>query len=234
MSPHVIGAIVVGASVLVGLLVLSARRTRRREAERVEALRAWAAQREWAFRTEDAALVTRFRRQPFARGSRRRAHNVVSGRAHGRSFTAFEYLYDTTSTNGEGQSTTDTHRFAVLAVHLGVPVPELAVGRSTTLQRLWGKLFGSDIALGDAEFDRDFAVRSESPELARDVLQPMVRDTLRRHPDIAWRFEGDSMLVVRRGRHTPTDIQERLDYASAVLAGVPPYVWQRLAGEPPR
>lgn len=216
--------------VLVGLAIAHRSRTARR---RLETIAGYAGHREWRFSPSGAGLERRFAGDPFGRGTRRTASNVVEGRYEGRAFLAFDYRYTTSS--GDSSS---THPFSVVTMHLGAlaqPVPMLQVAPQGSLGRFFRSLFGGDLPLGDADFDARFHVRTTSQELARDVLHPDLRALLTAYQDRAWRLEGDSLLMFRAGEHAPAEIDAVLASMKAILDRVPPHVWARLGGgEKPR
>lgn len=216
---------------LVVLLVVVAQRTAERRRQRIAAIAGWARQREWEYRPEDPSLVTRFEGPPFGTGRRRTASNVVLGRHEGRPFTAFDYSYTTTSTDSDGHSSTTVHRYGVVAMHLGVTAPPLAVGPSSTMKRFWDKFTRSDIPVGDPVFDHEFLVRCAAPEFARDVLTPEILALQWHYRGLAWRFTGDSMLVVRPGNQEPPEVEAKLAFMDALLDRIPPHVWDRLRGQ---
>ncbi|MEO9323737.1 hypothetical protein ABFT23_09620 [Nocardioides sp. C4-1] len=188
---------VAGFALVAASMVHHARVVRRRR----ELMSGYAGHREWRFSPSGAGLERRLTGDPFGKGSRRTASNVVEGRYEGRTFLAFDYRYTTSS-----DDSTSTHPFSVVAMHLGAlaqPVPMLQVAPQGTLGRFFRSLFGGDLALGDAAFDARFHVRTTSPELARDVLHPDLRAMLTAYRDRAWRLEGDSLLMVRGGQHSP-------------------------------
>lgn len=224
--------VLLGLLLLVGvplLIVYGLRQAR----ERREGLAAWAHQREWEYRLEDPALVDRFRGAPFGRGRSRRAVNVVLGTHAGRAFTSFDYRFTTSTGSGEDRRT-QSHAYTVLALHLGVVAPELAIGPTTTLRRWVDGLTGRDIAIGDPAFDAFFTVHSPSPEFARDVLLSDVRQVMAAHPQLAWRITGDSILVVRSGGTSIPELELQLQAIGDLLDRIPQRVWDRLRGEMPR
>ncbi|TNM39584.1 hypothetical protein FHP29_11930 [Nocardioides albidus] len=232
MSALPLFMIVIFAIVLGGILVLfpiAIVTSYRKAAERREGLARFAHQREWEFRADDRALVDRFTGAPFGRGSGRYATNVIIGDHDGRPFTAFDYQY--ASTRGESNN---QHFYSVVALNLGVQAPDLSVGPTTLLSGWVDGLTGRDIEIGDPAFDAHFTVHSPAPEFAADVLLSDVREVMRHHPGEAWRITGDSLLVIRSGRHVPADIDARLHMMDALLDRVPDRVWDRLRGEQPR
>jgi hypothetical protein len=188
----------------------------------------YAVQREWRFNPSGTGLERRFPGDPFGHGHSRSATNVVEGWYEGRAFLAFDYRY----TTGSGDDSS-TYRFSVMTMHLGElthPVPQLQVAEYRGLGKFFSNLFGSDLVLGDPVFDDRFHVRTDSPELAHDVLTPDLRAMLSAYQDRAWRLQGDSLVMFRRGQHTPAEIDAVLASMKAILDRVPPEVWDRLRG----
>lgn len=215
-----VGAVTIGLVVVVPVLIVQANR---RAAERRAGLAAYAQAREWEYRPQDPALVSRFGGAPFGRGHDRQAVNVLLGRYDGRAFTAFDYHHVT----GSGDDRR-SHTCSVIALNLGVAAPDLAVGPTSTLRRWVDALTGKDIPIGDPPFDEFFTVHSSSPEFARDVLLSDVRDVMRHHPTLAWRITGDSLLVIRPAGHGPGDVDATLTVMGALLDRIPAHVWTRL------
>lgn len=216
---------VVGVLPVVGIIALVVHHHRAVK-QRAHAMAAYAAHREWTYRSSDPSLVHRFAGEPFGRGRNRQATNVFLGHHDGRAFTAFDYRHTTSSGNSSS-----THHHSVLALHLGVTAPPLEVGPFGPLRKLWDKVVNSDVAVGDPTFDQAFLVKTTSPDFARDVLHPHLRQILWHHQHLTWRFEGDSMLVFRPGQHGVHEIEAKLHFMDAVLDAIPPYVWDRLRGE---
>lgn len=213
----------------IALVIVVVAAARRRTAARQQSMAGYAAHREWEYRPADPALVGRFAQAPFGRGSGRTASNVILGTHDGRPFTAFDYRY--TTSNGDSNT---THTYSVLALHLGLHAPAVAVGPANAMSRLWDKLAKSDVSVGDPAFDHAFVVKSPLPEFARDVLHPGIIEVLWHHPTLTWRFEADSMIVFRSGEHSPPEIEATLHFMDAVLDRIPEHVWGRLRGETPR
>jgi hypothetical protein len=73
-------------------------------------------------------------------------------------------------------------------------------------------------------------VRASDPRFAADVLHPQMMRMLLQWPALGWRFEGDSMLVVRSGHHAPHEVDATLAVMDAILDQVPAQVWRTLRG----
>jgi len=218
---------------IVTLAVLGVVHAQKRAAERRQGIAGFAQHKEWEFRPSDPGLVDRFHGAPFGRGHGRSATNVLLGRHDGRPFVAFDYHYTTSSGSGS-DSSSHHHVCSVVALNLGVPTPGLSVAPTGAFGRLVNAVTGRDVPIGDPAFDHAFTVTSPAPEFARDVLHPGILEVVRFHPDLAWRFDHDSLVVLRAGEHSTPEVEAKLHFMDAILDRLPPHVLDRLGGEPPR
>jgi len=219
-----------GFIALVAFLIV---RAAQKAQERREGMAAYAAHREWEYAATDPSLAGRFGGAPFSAGFARTANNVMRGRHDGRAFVAFDYSYRDTTGVGQDRRT-HTYQFSVVALHLGVRTPGLSVAPTGIFGKLINAVTGRDIPIGIPAFDEAFTVTTPAPEFARDVLHPGILEVQQHHPDLAWRLDGDNMLVIRSGHHTPQEIEGKLHFMDAVLDRIPAHVWDRLGGEQPR
>jgi len=211
------------AVVVVVLSYLAAKKRR-------EEMQAFAASRGWRYEQEQPLLVDRFSGPPFGLGFGRRAYNVLYGSHDGRDLVSFDYEYKTQTSNGK-QTTTHVHRFSVLGLSMGIAMPPLTVDPENFLDRFVGRLTGSDIDLESEEFNRAFTVSCPDRKFASDVLHPQMMEFLLQHPQLGWRFERDSMLVIATGARTPGEIDATLAVMDGITDRVPEFVWLRLKGQ---
>lgn len=207
------------------LAVLGARAA----AKRRQAVAAYAAGRGWTYVEEQPDLVDRFPGHPFGRGFGRRAGNVVHGTWDGRVFVSFDYVYKTRQSNGKTSSTV-THPYSVLAVGLGVQVPELEVAPEGLFASIADAVSGSAINLESEAFNQAFTVRSDDRKFASDVLHPQMMEYLLARPGLAFRTTGDSLLVVESGHRPVAEVDGVLTWVDGVLDRVPEFVWVSLRG----
>ncbi len=202
---------------------------------RREAMAAFAASRGWTYSESDPTLVDRFEGEPFGVGEDREATNVLRGTAHGRPMVAFDYSYVTTSTttDSEGRSRTErhTHPFSVVVVNTGAVMPALSVTPEGMISRFFGRLTNSDIELESEDFNRAFRVTCPNRRFASDVLHPRMMELLLQWPELAWRFDADSLLAVRAGSHDEQEIDAKLAALDAILDNVPEFVWREVRGQ---
>lgn len=198
--------------------------------KRREAMTAYAESRGWTYVPDDPGLAHRFAGAPFGVGHGRRAHNVLLGNYDGRPMVAFDYLYKTTSGTGKDRRT-QTHHYSVVSVNLGASVPGLQVNPQGLLSGFVGRITNTDIELESEDFNRAFVVTCDDRKFASDVLHPRMMELVQQWPDMGWRFDRDSLLAVRSGKHEPADIDEKLRRLDAILDAVPEFVWREVRGQ---
>lgn len=198
--------------------------------KRRRAFAAYAASRGWTYVAEDPSLVHRFEGAPFGRGFGRRATNVLLGQHDGRAMVAFDYEYSQRTGSGKNRRTS-TYHFSVVATHLGVTVPELSVTPESVVARFFGRVFDSDVQLDSEQFNRAFTIGAEDRKFAYDVLHPQMMEMLLTRPDLAWRTEADSLVMVSSGTHSPALVEDRLAAMDAIADQVPEFVWRQLRGQ---
>lgn len=217
LLPWLFGAVVV--AVLAGGFVLERRRRER--------LLLFATRRGWRYAGEDPTLAHLFDGTPFGRGDRRRARNVLTGTESGRPFTAFDYTYQTHSTDSKGHRTTQTHRFGVCAVPLPAPVGMVEVAPEGVLSRAAGAVgLVQDIDLESEAFNRRFSVRAADRKLASDVLTPRTMQYLESVRPAAWRLQGSHIVSWHPGRLDPAEVVRTCAVLCRVVDGIPAFVWK--------
>ncbi len=93
-------------------------------------------------------------------GDNRYALNTLSGNYQGRDIMAFDYHYETHSTDSKGHRETHHHYFSCFILHLPRSFPELVIGREGFFSKI-AQAFGyDDIDFESHEFSRKFCVRS--------------------------------------------------------------------------
>ncbi len=223
-----VGNVLVGLAVLLGIAVLVVYLGFRKARDRRQRLAAYAAAKGWRYEREQPLLIDRFSGPPFGIGESRRAYNAVYGTHGGRALVSFDYEYETRTVD---QKQTQTHVFTVLALDMGVLMPPLRVDPEGFLDRVVGGIFGGDIDLESEEFNSAFSVSCPDRRFASDVLHPRMMEHLLRYPQLGWRFEQDSILVVAAGSRDPAQLEATLEVMDGITALVPEFVWLKLRGQ---
>lgn len=210
-------------AVLVGGFVL--------ERKRRERMMQFALMRGWAYADEDPSLVDRWTGEPFGRGDNRRARNVMTGTESGRPFTAFDYSYDTHSTDSKGHRKTTTHRWSVCAVPMPGWLGTVQVVPESALDRVAGAVgLMTDIELESEDFNRRFRVSAGDPKLASDILTPRTMQYLLSVPAEGWCTCGSDLVGFAQGRLDPAEVVRTCSVLGRVQDGIPSFVWKDAGG----
>lgn len=213
----VVGAVVVGGAYYLGWYLDKKRR---------EAIAAFAAARGWTYTDEDDRFAFELEGDPFGKGDNRSARNVIAGDFRSRPACAFDYKYNTYSTDGKGRRHKHTHRFHVMELRLPAGLPTLQVTREHLFHKI-GQAFGfTDIELESEDFNRQFRVVGEDRKLAYDILHPRTMEVLLAGGDWVWRIERDRIVTWESGRLDLGTVDAALDLLTRIVEQVPSFVWE--------
>ncbi|MGC4937273.1 hypothetical protein [Kribbella sp. DT2] len=203
--------------------------------KRREEFAAFAAQQGLSYVPENNALAGQWGGEPFQHGDHRRAKNVLTGAFQGRQIVAFDYSYQTHSTDSKGRRQTQTHKYGVVVMQLPGPLPHLQV----THEGIFGGAVANALGFRDLQFESDqfnraFRVKADDERFGHAVVHPRMMELLLARGEIGWRIEGNSLIGWDGGAHTPVEVTNRLHLLQQVVDQVPPYVWRDYAGVDPR
>jgi hypothetical protein len=200
--------------------------------KRRERLMQFALKRGWQYTGEVPALCDRWPGTPFGKGDRPRARNVLSGTESGRPFTAFDYTYETHSTDSKGNRTTTTHRWMVTVVPMQGYLGRVEVVPEGVMDRMAGAVgLVQDIDLESEAFNRRFRVSATSPKLASDVLTPRTMEYLLTMGAEGWRTAGSDLVGFAQGRLDPAEVVKTCAVLGTIHAGIPTFVWKDHGGD---
>jgi hypothetical protein len=191
---------------------------------RGQALMAFAASQGWTYVDEVPELEARWDGDPFGKGDRRQTDNAIRGSYQGFDLAAFEYSYETHTTDSKGQRSTTTHRYSVVALLTGSPLPGLSVSPEGGISRMFGRLFNTDIQLESEEFNRAFTVECADRKFAYDVLHPRLMEYLLTVRHVAWKTTNGYILTIESGKHSAEEIEPRVQVLDTILDMIPEFV----------
>ena len=217
---------------VVVVVVCAAVYQHKQTAKRHQLLQQFALSQGWTWVPEDDSWTERLHGTPFGIGDHRRAENVLQGSFRGHPMVAFDYSYQTHSSNGKGGSSTETHRFALCSLRLPDLVPELVLTPESALDRLGAAIGMQDIELESEDFNRRYRVRCDNPKFASDVLPPRTMQALLSRTALHLRLSRADAFCWEQGRHDPVQLLARLDALATLVDGIPAFVWTDLKGSP--
>ncbi len=200
--------------------------------KRRELFASFAASQGWTWRAREDSWSNRFDGTPFDEGDHKQARNILQGSFRNRPIVAFDYSYQTHSTDSKGNRQTQTHRFAVCALSVDAYLPRLELVPESVLGRFGTALGMQDIELESEDFNRRYRVRAGNQKFAFDVLPPRTMEALMRRSALHLRLSGTDAVCWEPGRHSPSELLARLDALATLVEGIPEFVWKDLKGSP--
>ncbi|MFN4261549.1 MAG: hypothetical protein ACK4RK_19880 [Gemmataceae bacterium] len=196
-------------------------------------LRAWAEARGWEFQDyHDHDMERRYAR--FAclqKGSQRYAYNIMCGQDRQFPIVAFDYHYETYSTDSKGRRRTHHHHFSAVIVETDLPLKPLYIRNETFLDKI-GQFFGfDDINFELAEFSREFHVSAPDRRWAYDVLHQEAMEFLLRAPRFTLELQPRRALAYRGQTFSVADFEAAMTVVTGLIERMPTSVVRELKGE---
>ena len=160
-----------------------------------------------------------------SQGSNRYAYNILSGHHRGHSVLAFDYHYETHSTDSKGNRRTDHHHFSFFILTLERSFPELTIASEGIFSKFAQALGYDDIDFESHEFSRKFCVRSRDKKFAYDVCHARMMEYLLANDDLVIEIE-DAALALAFARRLASDaIEPNLERLVQVRSLLPNYLF---------
>ena len=200
----------------------------RHEKKRREAMVAVAARLGLTFNVgKDYELARRYQfLDRLCQGSNRYALNIISGRYDGEDVLAFDYHYETHSTDSKGKRQTHHHQFAFYILVLPLSFPELTVLREGILSKIAQAVGYDDIDFESHEFSRKYCVRSRDKKFAYDICNARMIEYLLDNGDLTVEIEGRALGIGFNSRLDPSKIELNLNRLVRVRRLIPDYVFE--------
>jgi len=194
MGPiFIIVVIVLAIAAAIGFAIWNARMKDKRRKE----LAGWAQVNGLKFLPENDHSVW-MRYQPFKclqRGEDRYAYNIMVGTSGTRVMSAFDYHYETHSTNSKGQRQTHHHYFSALVVDAGLPLKPLFIRPERVFDKVTEFVGLDDIDFESAEFSQKFFVKAPDRRWAYDVLHQKTMELMLIYPRFHIEFQGSQVMA---------------------------------------
>lgn len=219
---------ILAAAVIIVLAVLAHQQAKKRQM----ALAAWASSRGLSFDpSRDHQMDDRYPRFKCLRqGDNRYAYNVMAGDAGGRGVSAFDYHYETHSTDSKGHRTTHNHHFSAVIVTTGLPLKPLVIRKEHFFDKVGEFLGFDDIDFESTEFSREFYVKSPDRRWAFDVIHQATMEFLLASPRFTLEFQGSDAIAYRDRTFKPEDFEAALRVIEGVLQRLPESLLREMRG----
>jgi hypothetical protein len=195
------------------------------------AIAAWAGTRGLSFtRDRDWSFDQRYDFACLNRGDDRYAYNVSRGRVGEFGICAFDYHYETHSTDSKGNRTDHDHHFSAVVVETGLRLKPLSIRKENFFDKV-GEFVGlDDIDFELAEFSREFYVKSPDRRWAFDVLHQESMEFLLNAPRFQIEFLGRSVVAWRDSSFSAEEFEQALQVSMGLTSRLPKSVVQELRG----
>ncbi len=206
--------------------IFAAINAHKKEKERKAALNAWASQRGLYFHPDrvhgfdDEHPTFSFLRH----GSNRYAYNIITGAIKGREITAFDYHYETHSTDSKGRRQTHHHHYSAILIRAPFPLKPLTIRREGFFDKMKSVFGFKDINFESSEFSRRFHVTSEDKRWAYDVIHNQMMELLMDSPEFRIESDHETLSIRRNKRFEIPDLEDAFLLGARFLDGVPDFV----------
>jgi hypothetical protein len=178
--------------------------------------------------SKDRDIARRFKfLDKLRQGSNRYAFNILEGNYQGHDVTAFDYHYETHSTDSKGHSQTHDHYFSFFILRLGGSFPELTIGPEGFFSKIAQAVGYDDIDFESHEFSRKFCVRSRDKKFAYDVCNAQMIEYLLVNSDLTIEIEFDSLAISFGRRLDAEQIEPNLQRLIHIRSLLPDYLFTR-------
>lgn len=160
-------------------------------------------------------------------GSNRYAYNIMSGGFQGHEVSAFDYHYETHSTDSKGNQQTHHHHFSFFILHLDKSFPELTIAKEGILSKIAQAVGYDDIDFESHEFSRRFVVRSKDKKFAYDFCNARMIDYLLGVQDIELEVDSSSLALAFNRRLKVEEIEPRLRQLIEIRSLMPNYLFEQ-------
>ena len=160
-----------------------------------------------------------------AQGDNRYATNVLSGNYQQNEILAFDYHYETHSTDSKGHQQTQTHWFSFFILTLPAVFPDLTIRRENFFLKV-AEVFGyQDIKLESAEFSKAFCVRSPDKKFAYDVCNAKMMEYLLANRDLSIEIENEVIALAFNTRLAVEQFEMNLKRLVEIRSRLPEYLF---------
>jgi len=159
------------------------------------------------------------------KGSNRYASNIISGKYRDQDVVAFDYHYETHSTNSKGHRQTHHHYFSFFILALPKSFSELTIVKEGFLSKIAQAVGYDDIDFESHEFSRRFCVRCADKKFAYDICNAQMIEYLLDNRDLSIELESNALALAFDSRLSAQEIEHNLGRLLEVRERIPDYLF---------
>ena len=160
-----------------------------------------------------------------AQGENRYARNLLSGTYQNHEVLAFDYHYETHTTDSKGHQQTQDHWFSFFILTLPAVFPDLTIRRENLFTKI-AEAFGyQDINFESAEFSKAFNVQSPDKKFAYDVCSSKMMEYLLANRDLSIEIENNVLALAFNTRLSAEQIEFNLQRLIEIRSRLPEYLF---------
>ena len=150
---------------------------------------------------------------------------MISGTYQQNDILAFDYHYETHSTDSKGHRQTEDHWFSFFILTLPAAFPDLTIRRENLFTKV-AEVFGyQDIKFESAEFSKAFCVRSPDKKFACDVCNAKMMEYLLANRDLSIEIENEVIALAFNTRLSVEQIESNLQRLVEIRSRLPQYLF---------
>jgi hypothetical protein len=177
---------------------------------------------------EDTGIAKQYRfLNQLCVGDNRYAFNVLSGKYKDKDILAFDYHYETSSTDAKGNHETHDYYFSFFILNLPASFPELLIVREGIFSKIAQALGYDDIDFESYEFSKKFCVRSKDKKFAYDFCNAKMIEYLLANEDLNIEVENNALSIASNRELKPENIEPNLDRLVTIRSLMPEYLFSR-------
>ena len=159
-------------------------------------------------------------------GSNRYAYNIMNGSFQGHEAAAFDYHYETHSTDSKGNRQTHHHHFSFFILTMEKSFPELTIAKEGFFSKIAQAVGFDDIDFESHEFSKRFAVRSKDKKFAYDFCNAQMIEYLLGHTDINIEVDQNSLALGFNRCLKVEEIEPHLKQLVEIRSLMPEYLFE--------
>jgi len=163
-------------------------------------------------------------------GSNQYAYNIMGGSYKDHEVTAFDFHYETHSTDSKGRRQTHHHHFSFFILDLVNFFPELTIAKEGIFSKIAQAVGFDDIDFESHEFSKNFTVRSKDKKFAYDFCNALMIEYLLDHPNINIEVDQNMLALGFGSCLRVEEIEPHLDRLIKIRSLMPDYLFDGITG----